>query len=165
MSYPELHLSSPLNSSDLARFAFEVGSHLSGMDTVRQQEWWNRWLKQYWENRLQGVPARLESSEVEPMLGWLPALTAVFPEAVALAVQMPQVPLQHGDVICELSESDSIIRKHPEKVAKLLIYLGQCDSPGYVWNTGTELLEKVFQSDLPKDLEQGLKELRVRKGL
>ena len=147
------------------RFAFEIGSHLSRMDETRQREWWGRWLKRYWENRVQGVPAPLESGEVETMLGWLPALTGVFPEAVALAVRMHQVPLQHGDVIYELSKSDSLVRKHPQEVAKLLNYLGQCDSPGYVWYKGAELVEKLFQSGLPKDLEQRLKELKARKRL
>ena len=147
------------------RFAFEIGNHLSRMDETRQREWWCRWLKRYWGNRVQGVPAPLEPGEVETMLGWLPALTAVFPEAVALAIRMPQVPLQHGDVIYELSNSDSLVRKHPQEVAKLLIYLGQCDSPGYVWYKGTELVEKLIQSGLPKKLEQGLKELKVKKGL
>ena len=146
-------------------FAFEVGGHLSGMDAVRQQEWWGRWLKRHWGNRLQGVPAPLDSGEVEPMLGWLPDLTAVFPEAVALAIRMPQVPLQHGDVIYELSKSDSLVRKHPREVAHLLIYLGQSDSPGYVWHKGRELIDKLLQSGLPQELEQGLKELKAQRGL
>ena len=146
-------------------FAFEVGGHLSGMDAVRQQEWWGRWLKRHWGNRLQGVPAPLDSGEVEPMLGWLPDLTAVFPEAVALAIRMPHVPLQHGDVIYELSKSDSLVRKHPREVAQLLIYLGQSDSPGYVWHKGRELIDKLLQSGLPQELEQGLKELKAQRGL
>ncbi len=147
------------------RFAFEIASHLSRMDETRQREWWGRWLKRYWENRVQGVPTPLEPGEVETMLGWLPALTAVFPQAVALAVQMPQIPLQHGDVIYELSKSDSLVRRHPQDVSTLLIYLGKCDSPGYVWYKGTELVAELIQSGLPKKLEQGLKELKVRRGL
>ena len=149
------------------RFAFEIGSHLRRTDETRQQEWWGRWLKRYWENRLQGVPAPLEPGEVETMLGWLPALTAVFPEAVALAVRMPQVPLQHGyGLIDRLGKSDSLVGKHSREVAQLLIYLGWSDSPGFVWGDGGgALIDKLIQSGLPKDLEQGLKELKARKGL
>ena len=149
------------------RFAFEIGSHLRRTDEPRQQEWWGRWLKRYWENRLQGVPAPLELGEVETMLGWLPALTAVFPEAIALAIQMPQVPLQHGyGLIDRLGKNDSLVRKHPREVAQLLIYLGRSDSPGYVWGDGgRELIDKLLQSGIPKELEQELKELKVRRGL
>ena len=149
------------------RFAFEIGSHLRGMDETRQEEWWGRWLKRYWENRLQGVPVPLEPGEVETMLGWLPALTEVFPEAVALAIRMPRVPLQHGyGLIDKLGKSDSLAEKHPREVAQLLIYLGQCNSPGYMWGDGGgALIEILVQSDLPKDLQQGLKELKARQGL
>ena len=149
------------------RFAFEIGSHLRRTDETRQQEWWGRWLKRYWENRLQGVPAPLEPVEVETMLGWLPALTAVFPEAVALAVRMPQVPLQHGyGLIDEFGKSDSLLGKHPRELAQLLIYLGRSDSPGYVWgDRGRQLIDRLLQSDLSNEMEQGLKELKVKKGL
>ena len=119
------------------------------------------------KNRLQGVPAPLELGEVETMLGWLPALTAVFPEAVALAVRMPQVPLQHGyGLIDRLGKSDSLLGKHAREVAQLLIFLGRSDSPGYMWGDGGgALIDKLIQWGLPKDLERGLKELKVRKGL
>ena len=149
------------------RFAFEIGSHLRRMDETRRREWWGRWLKRYWENRLQGVPAPLEPGEVETMLGWLPALTAVFPDAVALAVRMPQVPLQHGyGLIDEFGKSDSLLGKHPRELAQLLIYLGRSDSPGYVWgDRGRQLIDRLLQSDLSNEMEQGLKELKVKKGL
>ena len=149
------------------RFAFEIGSHLRRMDAKQQQEWWGRWLKRYWENRLQGVPAPLEPGEVETMLGWLTALTAVFPVAVGLAIRMPHVPLQHGyGLIDGLSKSDSLVQKNPREVGKLLIYLGQSDSPGLVWgNGGRKLIDKLLQSGIPKKLVQELKELKVRRGL
>ena len=149
------------------RFAFEIGSHLRRMDETRQREWWGRWLKRYWENRLQGVPAPLEPSEVETMLGWLPALTAVFPDAVALAVRMRPVPLKHGyGLIDEFGKSDSLLGMHPRELAQLLIYLGRSDSPGYVWgDRGRQLMDRLLQSDLSNEMEQGLKELKVEKGL
>ena len=149
------------------RFAFEIGSHLRHTDETRQQEWWGRWLKRYWENRLQGVPAPLELGEVETMLGWLPALTAVFPEAVALAIRMPRVPLRYGyGLIDKLGKGNSLAEKHPEEVSELLIYLGHSDSPESFWGVeGRALMEMLIQADLPKNLEQGLKELKARKGL
>ena len=126
-----------------------------------------RWLKRYWENRLDGVPAPLKADEVESMLGWLPQLTEIFPEAVALAIRMPQVPLQHGyGLIDKFGKSDSLVRKHPREVAQLLIFLGQSDSPGYVWGDGgRELIDRLLQSGLPQELDQRLKELKAQRGL
>ncbi len=148
-----------------SRFAFEIGSHLRRMDETQQREWWGRWLKRYWENRLRGVPAPLEADEVESMLGWLPQLTAIFPEAVALAIRMPQISLQRGSVIYELSKSDSLVRKHPQETAQLLIYLGQSNSSGYMGGRWRELIDGLLQSELPQALDQRLKELKAKRGL
>lgn len=144
-------------------FALEVGYCLRDLDEAAQREWWEHWLKQYWGNRLQSVPAGavLEAGEVEHMLGWLPHLTAVFPEAVGLAVQMPSIPLQNYNLIHELERHD-LWQKYPEDVAKLLIHWGKCDLREDVWYSGAQLIDKLFQSDISQKLKQKLEELRVR---
>lgn len=145
-------------------FASNVAHHLRGMDEAHQKEWWQRWLKPYWENRLQGVPAALEPGEVEHMLDWLPHLTAIFPEAVNLAIRMPKTPLQHCSVIYELRKSE-LSQQYPEAVAQLLIHLGESESPGYMWDEGRELVDKLLQTDLSPKLEEGLNELIAKLGL
>ena len=96
-------------------FALNLGYHLQDMGETAQQELWQRWLKQYWENRVQGVPAILESGELENMLNWLPHLTTIFLEAVDLAVQMPtDIPLQNCRVIYEINESD-LWQRYPKR--------------------------------------------------
>lgn len=145
-------------------FASDVKHHLRSMSEAQQREWWQRWLKAYWENRLQGVPAVLEPGEIERMLGWLPHLGVLFPEAVNIAIQMPQASLQHSSVVYELRESE-LLRRHPEAVARLLIYLGESDSPSYIWHEGRKLIDKLLESRLPSILENGLKELIAKLGL
>ena len=147
-------------------FALEFGRHLHGLNEERQQEWWGRWLKRYWENRLKGVPIQLDSGEIEEMLNWLPYLKGeMFREAVDLAVQMPQAPLQHGLAIYEIAQS-ALWQSHPEAVARLLIHLGGCDSPLYVWRPGGQkLIEKLLDSNIPQDRKKELEELRARLGL
>ena len=154
------------NSSEAHRsyFAVVLGRHLRQMNEGQQYEWWQRWLRSYWENRLTGSPAPLASGEVEHMLEWLPCLKGQFPDAVDLAIRMPQAPLKHYVVIPEIIESD-LYRIHPKAVAKLLIRLGGFDCPHYVWHKGRQLIDKLLQSDLPPELVQGLKELKARLGL
>jgi len=98
------------------------------------------------------------------MLEWLPNLGTFFPEAVNIAIRMPHTFLHHCMVVFELGESDLVLR-YPEAVAKLLIYLGQFDSPGLIWHQGGVLINKLLQSGLPSVLEQGLKELNAKIGL
>ena len=118
---------------------------------------------------MQGVPGTLEPGEIERMLGWLPDLTAVFPDAVALAIDMLK-PLSnnkleqaHG-LISRLNQTDSLIHDHPEDVARLLIALGRFESP-QLWYQGKELIGRLRRSGLPSDLQLQLKKLEMTLGL
>ncbi len=149
-------------------FASHVKFHLREMDEARQREWWNRWLKRYWKNRLQGVPDSLEPDEVGRMLSWLPDLTAVFPEAVSLAIcmlKLPIGPLERGyGVIKKVAENDSLVQGYPQEIALLLVHLGRFDSLP-LWYGSEELIDKLEQFDLLQNLGQRLAELRVRRGI
>ena len=141
-------------------FAFNLSHCLQDMDETAQQELWQRWLRQYWENRLQGVPAAaLESGEIKNMLNWLPHLTAVFPEAVDLAVQMQEAQLENCWVIDRLNKSD-LSQRHPEALAKLLIYLRECNLPNYRIS-GRELIDKLLQLDISPERKEKLEEIKI----
>ena len=148
-------------------FASEVGIHLYYMDEPEQQDnseqqkkWWQHWLKRYWKNRLQGVPAELESGEVEHMLDWLPHLTSVFSEAVDLAVRMPKASPLRCHVIYELSDSD-LLQNHPEAVAKLLIYLWECDRR-YARYPGQKIINELLPLNISSELKRELEEIKVQ---
>ena len=151
------------SQEDRQEFAFNLNRYLQDLDETTQQELWQRWLKQYWENRLQGVPAILEPAEIENMLKWIPSLIAVFPEVVDLAVQMPKdVPLRHfRRVINDLNESH-LLEHYPEAIAKLLIYLWECNPPKYTWVSGRELIDKLLKQDISSERKQALKEIKIQ---
>ena len=144
-------------------FVSEVEYRLQDLDETAQREWWQRWIKRYWENRLQNAPAGavLEAGEIKYMLGWLPHLTAVFPEAVDLAVQMPSIPLQSYSIIHEFDTGD-LWQSHPEEVAKLLIHWGKCDLQEEAWFSGEQLIDKLLEWDISPGLKQELEELKVQ---
>ena len=152
------------NDNDLIRerFAWKIWSLLHDLNDVQQHEWWNRWLKRYWKNRLEGVPAPLKTSEITGMLEWLPYLTAVFTEAVDLAIQMPLVPLKRGLVMREL-KGRKVIEDHPGTVGKLLVHLGKVDSSDHVWHAGKKLVYALLQKkELPSEIIHQLKELAAK---
>ena len=142
-------------------FASEVRIRLLYMDESEQQECWERWLKCYWKNRLQSVPAPLECDEVERMLDWLPHLTSVFPKAVDLAVQMPQTSFESGSVIYKLSDTD-LLQNHPQAVAKLLIYLWKCNLPRSCWHSVQEIVDALLLSNISSELKQELEEIKIQ---
>ena len=143
-------------------FALNMNGHLRNMDEAAQQELWERWLKQYWEHRLQGVLAVLEPGEIKNMLNWLPPLTTVFPEAVDLAVQMqiPQdISLRNwGMMIYKINQSD-LWQNYPEEVAKLIIYLFECNLRSVKLK---ELINKLLQRNISPKRKQELKKIEVQ---
>ena len=136
-------------------FVVKVGNLLRQMDETQQQEQWNRWLKRYWQARLEGVPKRLESDEVKGMLDWLPYLKEVFPEAVDLAIQMPKIKCNAGGMLYRLKKGD-LPNTYPEAMTRLVLYL---DLSPYAWYEGRELIRRLLQSPLPPELKTKLQEL------
>lgn len=142
-------------------FAWEVASRLRNMTESEQQEWWHRWLRRYWENRLQSVPVPLESSEVTHMLNWLPSLASVLPEAVDLAIQMPQIPSRNSTVVSNLAASD-LCRDHPEAVAKLLVYLWKGNVPGYYRDSVRRIIDTLLPLEISLELKRELEGIKIQ---
>ena len=151
-------------AGDRRRFTWALGSELNRMDDSRQHGWWERWLKQYWGNRLKGIPGTLEANEVEELLGWLPHLDTLFPEAVELAIRMPDGPLERNHVIHEISTSE-LPSKYPEATAHLLLFVSTMVSPQWMWHGVQEILRELFKSSISDELKTKLQELRAKLGL
>lgn len=146
------------------QFATEISHHLRSQDEAAQNEWWNVWLKGYWENRLQGVPAPLDDTEIETMFDWTTLLSAVYPQAVDVAVQMRAVPLQQGSIIYRIEKSE-LANQYPEAVAKFLIHLGEADQNPWVWHGAREIYDELLQSHLDSETEVRLREAIAKIGL
>ena len=146
------------------QFAIAVGHRLRDLDESRQQEWWNVWLKDYWRNRLQGVPDRLDDAEIAQMLEWVIHFPVVFSEAVELAIQMPLVTLTRSHILRNLGENE-LIERYPEDLAKFLIHLGRHDTGPWFWASARKVFDKLLTKGLRADLNQGLHELIVRHNL
>ena len=142
------------------QFALEVGHNLRDLDETAQQEWWNVWLKDYWKNRLQRVPDRLDDLEIAQMLEWVIHLTGVFSEAVNLATQMRHVSLSRSYILHNLGESE-LIERYPNDLAKFLICVAQHDTDQWFWHGTREIFDKLLVKDLQPDISRGLRELIV----
>lgn len=146
--------------NDRRGFALSLANHLQHMETEPQRNLWNRWLRKYWENRLQGTPARFDPSEARPMFYWLVHLQDLFPDAVELAVQAPELPSEYAAPFHLLTEKGTA-ENHPEATAKLLIHWSSQKPPRWAMLGGKELVEKLLGQDLPENLRQRLKEIQA----
>ena len=142
-------------------FACEVERILKSKDESQRQESWERWIRGYWENRLQGVPVLLSGLEIEIMLDWTILLSTIFQEAVNLAVRMPVYPLEQWPEIPGLKDSD-LLHRYPDAVATLLIHIGK-SIPMYRSRRKTkEVIDQLLQYNLQANNKTGLEELSVR---
>jgi hypothetical protein len=151
------------NIEDRHNLVTNIEKQLRGLDEAKRQEWWQRWLKRYWEDRVQGVPSTLEAGEIGYMLNWLPHLKLVFPDAVDIATRMPKIPLQHCMVIHGLKDNE-IVKMYPESVAKLLLYLEESSPSAFFWFGSRDIINQIIGSGLPPALETKLKELDAKLG-
>ena len=152
------------DAEDRRKFAWNLPHILRHMETDRKQDIWNRWLREYWENRLLGKPTLIDPSEAREMLHWLPELDTLFPEAVDLAIQMTNPQLEHSRILRRLNES-GIGNSYPEAVAKVLIYLASHNLPLWAWHESKGLIDELIESNLPESLEEKLKEISAKIGL
>ena len=146
------------------QFARQMEHRLRLLEETGQKEWWTTWLKEYWENRLIGVPTPLDTEEIETMLEWVAHLPGVFPDAVSLAVRMRKVPLARSMTLHRIGES-GLIDEHPNDLAKLLIHLGQCGTQPWFWHRTGDIVERLLAKELPPDIDTGLRELIAKNGL
>ena len=124
----------PLKHGWLARFLLAVGSEerttwaadmrdmLKGMDEGAQEAAWHNWIRDYWEQRITGVPAPLDSNEMGEMVTWCLYLKPVFPEVVEKIRESPFPTLTQTFLFWDLSKGD-IPQQHPKAMGQLLRHL------------------------------------------
>ncbi|KEA63135.1 hypothetical protein ADIMK_2659 [Marinobacterium lacunae] len=148
---------------DRLTFATHLGYFLRKMEQSARQQLWNGWLRQYWQDRQQGVLATLDDTEIRKMLEWLPYLGDVFPDAVALAGSFPVIRIEHAYFLYELRNSE-LITRFPIESAELLIYLANCIClSGYSPADLEEINARLPQ--LPDQLRHKVNEALARAGV
>lgn len=158
--YASIH---PLEQGWLSRFiavvkadmrtvwAGELGRTIDQLDDSAKVHLWQRWLKVYWQERLQGRPVPLAPKETAQMLEWVLHLSPVVPEVVDLVCASPYPDVGNHMAYFQISQS-SQLRQHPEAFANLLIFLtsGERDRPIYdldqLYSAAEQLVELIPQN-------------------
>lgn len=148
------------NEEDRRQFAVSIGDNLRLLENGPQQALWDRWLREYWENRINGTPAVLYPSETRIMFYWLAHLHDLFPTAVELAVNTPNLPSDFSPST-HLRNNKAKAESYPEATAKLLIFWAAHDLPRHAWLGGEQLLGKLLNQHLPEDIQHRLEEIQV----
>ncbi len=99
-----------------------VREMLKGMKEPAVESAWNNWIKNYWQNRIEGIPVLLAVSEASAMVDWTVCFKGSFPEVAENVSKGPVPKREHFFLFEELSESD-LLTRHPGAVARFVFYL------------------------------------------
>ena len=133
-----------LNSAeteDRTSFASQFGQCLMNMQDDAKKALWDRWLKEYWERRNQGVPVPLSHAELVEMVEWAGELEPVFPDVVEVVCAGLVPHIEHSSLFYVLKKEKShIVSRYPEEMAKFLTRLASDTRMQRYFCTDLELL-------------------------
>jgi hypothetical protein len=136
-----------------------VGWALDQLDADLRDQQWNRWMREYWAQRLDSIPQRLTFEEASALAGWVVNFENAINEAVDLAVAAPAGLEQRGHVLHDLSEH---VDRAPAAYARLLGHLLTGTQPPF-WDCHflqtivAGLRGRANEEDIRRIREQGLR--------
>ena len=100
-----------------------VARYLGELPDGAADQQWNRWIKQYWQKRIEGIPRTLPLAEASALVGWIVKLEdpMSIAEGVALAKQRPAQLEEDGHLLFELTEGK--LDKAPAAYGELVAFL------------------------------------------
>jgi len=131
-------------------WAASMAATLGQMREPATQSAWERWIRVYWQNRIEGLPVSLDAAEAGQMVLWSAHLQSAFPEVVTKIRSGPVPNLQHSFIYHELSKSEIPIR-HPTSTAELVLYLLSAASvPFYDIDAVVDVVRRLALSDIDR---------------
>jgi hypothetical protein len=133
-------------SEERRKWASFVQWALKEMKEEAKQKTWDKWLREYWDRRIDGIPLPLDAEEVAMMVEWVPHLGPAFPEAVERVLKSPKPSLARSFLYHDLSQSH-VTAEHPKPTAKLLLHtLRSGLSPGYDFVQFEKIFERIARN-------------------
>jgi hypothetical protein len=115
---------------DRAHWAFAVGRDLDSVAEEQKPALWDRWMRQYWQARLDGPYPPLSPGEMAAMVIWSFKMTAIFTEIVHLILRSP-APVGSGTLLYSTMETSEALDQFPSDAAALLAHLMKNAPPDF----------------------------------
>jgi hypothetical protein len=141
-------------------WASHVGHQLLASKEESVKDLWERWVDDYWSQRITGVPLPLSEDEKEEMVLWAIPLEPVFPAVVEKICAIPAPSLKHTFLYDELVQK-KIASRHPIWLTRLLQHLLlKAYEPFYYCSEVEELVRSLVDFPAPhRELSQVCDEL------
>jgi hypothetical protein len=113
-----------------ALWADHIGEYLRDLQPQEAEAQWARWLKAYWESRIESVPRRLDLSEASFMAQWIVHLTESAQEGINLVLQRPAGLTPYSRLLGHIDEQT--VQRDPGTWAEFVSHLlSNTDLPFY----------------------------------
>ncbi len=154
----EYHIGQIIKGSteaDRHQFAYSIYRILENMRKVQRSELWNRWLKEYWELRINNTPEELCSEELNVMLDWVLLLPDEYEEVVNLVLRSECNSLDSYTLIRDLKNSE-VVKQNSQKTGELLVYLLQHKGTWIDRQEVSALIQELKKYGIKGDIMQKL---------
>jgi hypothetical protein len=110
-----------VNVADRVEWMSQVTWMLSQLSEAAVEHQWQRWMRQYWQERNESIPMDLTTEEASVMATWVVYLTDSVGDGVTLATAHPAGFRAHTNILHDLEENR--LHRAPAEFAKLIGHL------------------------------------------
>lgn len=133
------------------RFALGVAHYLQELSDEAKRTRWEGWIREYWNQRLRGIPRQLSAEELKQMIQWALELDPVFDSVTEVLRASPAPNLGDGFFYYLIKDKEFSVR-HPAAVAVLLEHLLPAASEsGLEGAPFTQILDDLMDASIPPD--------------
>jgi Domain of unknown function (DUF4020) len=141
-----------------AEWASHVAYLLRSLEPDAKIVQWEKWIRQYWVDRLAGIPRALARAEAGELVAWAVSLEPVFQEAVDLLAQGPAG--RPPGYVYDLLDKSELVEVEAASVAKLLSHILSDERPPfYPCHYTLSILKRIPRKGLRGELEHVVNQL------
>lgn len=153
------HLFKHSSTEEIEKFSREIYKSLSAPpDEMRRIREWERWVRQYFDNRSENIPPEKPSKvEIETIVECIMFFYNTRPDAALIITKLPPTNMPHHRQIYRILRNSSLLREHPEEASIMLTHISKCVEPNDFVQDLRAAIDQVLElvsGRLKKELEE-----------
>lgn len=153
------HLFKHSSTEEIEKFSREIYKSLSALrDEKRRIREWERWVRQYFDNRSENIPPTKPSKiEIETIVNCIMYFYNTRPDAALIITKLPPTNMPNHNQIYRMLCNSSLLREHPEEASIMLTHISKCVDPNDLVQDLRAAIDQVLElvsGRLKKELEE-----------
>lgn len=153
------HLFKHSSTEEIEKFSREIYKSLSALrDEKRRIIEWERWVRQYFDNRSENIPPTKPSKiEIETIVECIMLFYNTRPDAALIITKLPPTNMPRHHQIYRILRNSSLLREHPEEASIMLTHISKCVEPNDLVQDLRAAIDQVLElvsGRLKKELEE-----------